>query len=418
MPSFQAAVTLSIAFIGNCGFWLFCFNRLNAAGLPRRLTKRLEKSIVAVCFAIPFFVAAVDFNQLQAWMWTMEWWPTGTSLFRFWAAWSIASVFVLGPLWLESRRWLIPPRHLKASRGEAHHLGREIPGGSAGDSLTRFFGNLPGNQITQLEVSRKELLLPRSIAAADGLTIGHLSDLHFTGQLQKSHYHAVIDRFMELQPDLIAVTGDIIDYDRCLPWIDEIMGRLTAPLGVAFVLGNHDKRISDVNQLIQQLTGLGHFDIGAEQRCVHSGDLRIQLIGNELPWFNRFDKRRLDGSVSLERSSSQYSSQSPVTSSCDFETQPSDNALRLGLSHSPDQIRWARTRGVDLLLAGHTHGGQARLPGIGPILAPSFYGSKFASGVFYLEPTLMHVSRGVAGTHPLRWWCRPEVSLLTLRSPA
>jgi predicted MPP superfamily phosphohydrolase len=71
---------------------------------------------------------------------------------------------------------------------------------------------------------------------------------------------------------------------------------------------------------------------------------------------------------------------------------------------------------VDLLLAGHTHGGQIRFPIIGPIVAPSWYGSQFASGVFYRQPTLMHVSRGLAGVHPLRYRCQPEIALLELYS--
>ncbi|MEM7479130.1 MAG: metallophosphoesterase, partial [Planctomycetota bacterium] len=85
-------------------------------------------------------------------------------------------------------------------------------------------------------------------------------------------------------------------------------------------------------------------------------------------------------------------------------------------THTPDCIPWARENQCDLMLAGHTHGGQMRLPLIGPLLAPSLYGSAFASGVFYLKPTLVHVSRGIAGTHPLRLRCPPEISLLTLRT--
>ena len=85
--------------------------------------------------------------------------------------------------------------------------------------------------------------------------------------------------------------------------------------------------------------------------------------------------------------------------------------------HTPDRIGWARRHRLDLLLCGHTHGGQARFPGIGPVVAPSLYGSKFASGVFWAPPTLMHVSRGLAGTHTIRLRCPPEVTLLTLLSP-
>jgi len=68
------------------------------------------------------------------------------------------------------------------------------------------------------------------------------------------------------------------------------------------------------------------------------------------------------------------------------------------------------------MLAGHTHGGQIRLPVVGPIVSPSYYGVHYASGVFYVRPTLLHVSRGLSGEEALRINCRPEVSKLVLRS--
>ena len=67
------------------------------------------------------------------------------------------------------------------------------------------------------------------------------------------------------------------------------------------------------------------------------------------------------------------------------------------------------------LAAGHVHGGQIRLPGVGSILVPSRYGRRYDCGLFDESPTLLCVSRGLGGEHPLRYLCRPEVILLTLR---
>jgi hypothetical protein len=67
------------------------------------------------------------------------------------------------------------------------------------------------------------------------------------------------------------------------------------------------------------------------------------------------------------------------------------------------------------MLAGHTHGGQGRLPLVGPLLSPSLHGSRYASGDFFRPPTTMHVTRGLSGIHLMRINCRPELSLLTLR---
>jgi predicted MPP superfamily phosphohydrolase len=89
--------------------------------------------------------------------------------------------------------------------------------------------------------------------------------------------------------------------------------------------------------------------------------------------------------------------------------------LRVLLAHAPDQIDWAQRHQFDLMLAGHTHGGQIRLPLLGAIVAPSRLGTKFSAGTFYMEPTVMHVSRGVSGLTPLRWNCPPEITRLVLR---
>jgi predicted MPP superfamily phosphohydrolase len=70
---------------------------------------------------------------------------------------------------------------------------------------------------------------------------------------------------------------------------------------------------------------------------------------------------------------------------------------------------------MDLMLAGHVHGGQIRFPIVGSVLVPSRYSRKYDCGTFDEPPTLMHVSRGLAGQHPLRYNCRPEVNLLVLR---
>jgi predicted MPP superfamily phosphohydrolase len=71
---------------------------------------------------------------------------------------------------------------------------------------------------------------------------------------------------------------------------------------------------------------------------------------------------------------------------------------------------------VDLMLSGHNHGGQVVLPIIGPVYAPSRFGVQYAGGVFWKDPTLLYVSRGISGQHPLRLNCPPELTKLILRA--
>ena len=90
--------------------------------------------------------------------------------------------------------------------------------------------------------------------------------------------------------------------------------------------------------------------------------------------------------------------------------------FRLYLSHTPDNIGWARKHRIDLVLAGHVHGGQIRLPVLGSVFVPSRHSRKYDCGTFYEPPTVMHVGRGLAGQHPLRFFCKPEVTRIILRS--
>ncbi|MFM8478642.1 MAG: metallophosphoesterase, partial [Planctomycetaceae bacterium] len=89
------------------------------------------------------------------------------------------------------------------------------------------------------------------------------------------------------------------------------------------------------------------------------------------------------------------------------------------LCHTPDGQKTARRLGYQLMLSGHTHGGQVVLPLVGPVYSPSFAGVRFASGLFTWPEFVLHVSRGVGSKDPLRWNCPPELTWLdvTLEPP-
>ena len=76
-----------------------------------------------------------------------------------------------------------------------------------------------------------------------------------------------------------------------------------------------------------------------------------------------------------------------------------EGPFRLCLSHTPDNMPWARAHHINLMLSGHTHGGQIRFPLVGSVLVPSIFSRRYDCGVFWEEPTLLHVGRGLAGQH-------------------
>ena len=225
-----------------------------------------------------------------------------------------------------------------------------------------------------------------------GLRIAHLSDVHLTGQLSTAFYRLAIDWVSGQAPDLIVLSGDIVDYQKALTQIRPVFDGLCAPLGMVFILGNHDKRLTNPTDVCSELCTMGWTDLGQTEGLARKGGTSIHLVGNELPWF----RRHAPGNATQ-----------PMDESI-------DNAWKLGVSHSPDQFAWGIANRCKLLLCGHTHGGQIRLPILGPIIAPSRYGTRYASGVFFSDSTVMHVSRGISGVHPYRWGCIPEVSILEL----
>lgn len=89
-----------------------------------------------------------------------------------------------------------------------------------------------------------------------------------------------------------------------------------------------------------------------------------------------------------------------------------DCDVRILLSHTPDQFRFAKQCGYQLMVSGHTHGGQVVLPIIGPVYAPSIYGVSYAAGLFVMDELVLHVSRGMGAKDPLRWRCPPECTIL------
>ena len=255
----------------------------------------------------------------------------------------------------------------------------------------RAFEYLPFNQSTQLSIDAWEFQMPQLPQALDGFRICQLSDLHFTGVIRQEYFEHVVGEANSLNPDLVLITGDLIDENKCLDWISQTLSKLTAPHGVYYVLGNHDLLIRDQAGLRGRLAEAGLIRASnSKWHRIKVGDANMMLAGNELPWYpDANELPLLDAGVT--------------------------NAFSLLISHSPDQIGWAVKRNFDLVFAGHTHGGQVRLPIVGPIIAPSRYGIKYAAGTFQTRQTLMHVSRGLSGDEPIRINCPPELGIFTLR---
>lgn len=394
-------IAVALAAVGLVGHGLIVVgyvNRLHALPLRRRWLKILEAPVLFWGVIAPL---ALCVRLLDAY------WPAGqiasdsvSGFLRMVDGYfaGAAIVLTLGlPFWLRDR-WRPIPAALRSDEGQLIDIAARLGFRPAGNRATARWAAWPGNEIFQLDVRRKELAFARLPAALDGLRITHLSDLHMSGRIGVEFFEQVADEANALSSDVMVVTGDLFDGVAHLEWIPRTLARLRAPLGIYFLLGNHDWRLPDPAEARRRLTALGWVDLGGGTRVCSWRDVTVRLAGNEMPWFGpapQWAVSRTPGATSL-----------------------ATDEFVVALLHTPDQIGWARTQRVDLALAGHTHGGQIRFPLIGAIVCPSLYGVRYAGGAFQEGDTLLHVSRGVSGLEPIRWRCPPEITQLTLRRAA
>ena len=381
-----ATILTLLAIFGHAALAIGMVNRLHATSVPRWTVK----------IASAFFYAGIALGAAGfAWWWAAEVGLTGAStpegVARVVCLAYGGSMAVLAVVHLT--RWSYYRVHDRRDRPAEHaqtvdlaaRLGRRPVRGR----VARLLAHLPGNELLKVTLRQRVLPVPELPAALEGLSILHLSDLHFSGRIERPYYEEVLRLASATECDLVAVTGDICDSPACISWIEPLLGRLEAPLGKFFVLGNHDLRLPDVDRLRSALGRAGYVDLGGNWRAITAAGEPVWLAGNELPWFAPAASRRPPGDANTA-------------------------AFKILLTHTPDQFEWAEDCGFDLMLAGHTHGGQIRLPWIGSILCPSRFGTRYACGTFRRGRTLMHVSRGVSSLTPVRFNCAPELVKLVL----
>lgn len=377
-------VLLLLALVGHGFLWAAFFNHTHSTGWPRRIVDLMTDAGLACAVLIPVLFAlhfgGVDIAAVN---------PGGGPILGLARAY-LAACWVAGvaavALWVHRRLLARPAATLQYHRTRFIDLSHLVPGDSPG--LLR----LPGNQIFKLDVAERAVEVPRLAAALDRLKIVHLTDLHFTGKVPRTFFDEVVRISNEIEPDLVAVTGDLVDRSGCIDWIPETLGKLTSRYGVYFVLGNHDLWV-DTDRLRHSLADSGLVDLAGCWTKLSVRGERVILAGNGLPWLPPAPDLRDAPSPSCE-----------------------GGPLRIALAHTPDRLRWARSNNIDLLLAGHTHGGQIRIPLIGPLLSAARLGAKYSSGLFHVRPTLLHVPRGISGRIPIRLNCPPELATLVLRT--
>ena len=246
-------------------------------------------------------------------------------------------------------------------------------------------------------VEKRDIRIRGLGRAFDGYRIAVLSDVHWPRFTSRATLDRAVGLAMDFDPHLIAIPGDICDNKPTftIPDLRGLFDRLHAPDGVIGSLGNHDHKIHDVPGLRREIGAHTPIELmDGRHRIVTRGGDRLALGAVGDLWYGVVD---------------------PVAT---FRGVP-EEVPRIMLSHNPDVAEnpMEPVR-VDLQLSGHTHGGEFRIPfGPAPITG-SVYGQKFREGYVQGRNHPVYVTRGVCSVMHARFFCRPEVTHLTLRSEA
>jgi predicted MPP superfamily phosphohydrolase len=251
----------------------------------------------------------------------------------------------------------------------------------------------------RLTVTRLEVRSPKLAGLDRPLSVLHLSDLHMERPTRRDR--RILRLAEELAPDLILLTGDYLnlsytDDDLAVASAREWLSLLRAPLGVFAVLGTPEvdvrHRVDDV------FVGTGVRLLRNEAATVSPGGSAITLLGVTCERDGYSDLAGLEAAVS----------------------QVPEGAFTILLYHLPDLMPEAVVRRIDIYLAGHTHGGQWRLPGYGALITSSAYGKRYEMGRYVEGDTLLYVTRGLGleglAAPRARVLCPPEVLLLSLEA--
>jgi predicted MPP superfamily phosphohydrolase len=238
-----------------------------------------------------------------------------------------------------------------------------------------------------VERTETRIAVAEPVLGRERFRIVQLSDLHFT-RLGARELR-VIDLVQEAKPDLIVVTGDLIDSSEGARAIDEFLKPMEATYGKYGVTGNNDWE-----RVVREQARKGGLELLCDEvKLLEEGGRRLRLVG-----------QRVVPTVPLGELLA------PRESGC----------TTIYLHHKPDAVdelgRIGKGQRVDLFLCGHTHGGQVCLPLWGPVFTNSKYHKRFERGLYQVDGVPMYVNRGIGVSKPLpiRFLARPEVAVIDL----
>ena len=255
-----------------------------------------------------------------------------------------------------------------------------------------------------MRIEELTLTFPRLPQEFDGMTVAAVTDLH----AGRGHgTHAFVERLVSevnlLHADVILLLGDLVHHTDCTAHFFPLLAQLHAPEGLWACLGNHEHEYMwyspwhakqprySVDDWRRWYESAGARLLVNEAHPLVRGGARLWLVGVDDAYAHRQDL----GAALAPTGAGEF---------------------RLVLSHSPDLLDDPLIGETDLVLSGHTHGGQVWIPGVGPFMAPCRRPAQRAAGLIrHHSGATMYVSRGAGEGLRLRLGCPREVTLLTLK---
>jgi predicted MPP superfamily phosphohydrolase len=286
------------------------------------------------------------------------------------------------------------------SPGRRQFLERTAGAVVAAPFLAGAYGLLYGR--LNLQIAEQRIRLARLPQAFAGFRIAQLSDIHIGPFMPEDEIRKYVRITNDLKPDLIALTGDFVTWDPSTQRaVVNALTALRAPFGIFGCLGNHEAWSHTEDSITRMFQQVGIRILRQERVPITTRAQSFNLIGVDfetrpmVSGSEKFVQRYLDGVDSLV----------------------APDTVNILMSHNPNTFDRAAELGIDLSLAGHTHGGQVALEFISPELAPSRLVTPYVAGWFQKPGGQLYVNRGIGTIGvPMRIGAPPEITVYELVS--
>lgn len=245
--------------------------------------------------------------------------------------------------------------------------------------------------IVELPISLSRL--PRAFS---GFRVLQISDIHAGEQFMPGHLGEIVQKILELKPDIVLITGDFVCSssamtDEILGTTEDLLAQISVSIPTFVVMGNHDYWW-DVARVREMLQRANVKELANDFFTIQKDDASLHICG-----VDDFYERK--------------SELGPILANL-----PEEGCAIL-MAHEPDFADKSSVTGrFDLQVSGHSHGGQVVLPFIGPLVLPN-YGRKYPSGSYTVGNMHQYTNRGLGMVFPyVRFLCRPEITVFTLNS--